>query len=500
MPKKLICLIIPPSPFLLDERVFMSLGILRIAAVLRQRDYGVDVLDLSGIKNPSDVLHTYFASAPDGVIYGITATTPQLPAAVRLSKDIRQNNPASRIILGGPHVTLTHAALKRERTSGIAHGRAAASFGKIIDHFDTFVAGDGEEAIFVAIGDSAPKVVDADDPKSALFLTPNQLSQLPFPARDLVDVTSYHHDVDGKNALNVILQLGCPFGCGFCGGRLSPSFRRIRLRSTENVIDEIRHIHLTYGTEALMFHDDELNVNPQFTTLLRELIKLQDELAVAFHFRGFIKAQLFTEEQAELMYQAGFRRILVGFEAADPRILKNINKSSTLEENTRCMEIADKYNLKVKALMSLGHPGESPETIGAVKDWLIKVKPHDFDVTVITTYFGTPYHDDAVPHATLPGVWTYTINGDRLHSYDVDYSVVEDYYKGKPDEGYTSYVFTDHIQPDELVRLRDWVEREVRTTLGIPYYSAGNVAQYEHSMGQGNIPGHILRHSATLTW
>ena len=29
-----ICLIIPPSPFLLDERVFMSLGILKIAAVL----------------------------------------------------------------------------------------------------------------------------------------------------------------------------------------------------------------------------------------------------------------------------------------------------------------------------------------------------------------------------------------------------------------------------------------------------------------------------------
>ena len=29
-----ICLVILPSPFLLDERVFMSLGILKVAAIL----------------------------------------------------------------------------------------------------------------------------------------------------------------------------------------------------------------------------------------------------------------------------------------------------------------------------------------------------------------------------------------------------------------------------------------------------------------------------------
>ena len=51
-----ICLIIPPSVFLLDERVFMSLGILRIAAVLENAGYSVDVLDLSGVKNYEEVV------------------------------------------------------------------------------------------------------------------------------------------------------------------------------------------------------------------------------------------------------------------------------------------------------------------------------------------------------------------------------------------------------------------------------------------------------------
>lgn len=58
---ELICLIIliPPSLFLLDDRVFMSLGILRIAAVLEKAGTTVDVLDFSGIANYLDVVVDY---------------------------------------------------------------------------------------------------------------------------------------------------------------------------------------------------------------------------------------------------------------------------------------------------------------------------------------------------------------------------------------------------------------------------------------------------------
>lgn len=491
MSAKHICLVIPPSPFLLNERVFISLGILRVAAVLRQEGYNVEVLDLSGVKNLEDVLVVYARLLGGSTTFGITATTPQLPSAIRVRNAIRKLLPESKIILGGPHVTLVYAAYLSEKKKGI-NGRATKALEQLEANFDISVAGDGEEAIFEALKDGAPKLIDAADPKLDLFLKPSQLSELPFPARDLIDFSSYHHWIGKRNATSLIGQLGCPFGCGFCGGRKSSTFRRVRLRTTDNVVAEIDHIHKTYHSDAFMFQDDELNVNTEMINLLLSLIKLQEKLGVDFIFRGYIKAQLFTEEQARLMYQAGFRRILIGFETATPQILKNIQKSSTLEENTRCMEIAHKYNLDVKALMSIGHPGESPETVRAVSDWLLKVKPHDFDVTVITPYCGTSYHDDAVPNDKYPGVWTYTVNGDNLHVLDVDYAVVEDYYKGKPDGGYQSYVYTDFISAEELVKMRDWVEREVRAKLGIPYYDAGEIVQYEYSTDQ-ELPSYILK-------
>ena len=40
------------------------------------------------------------------------------------------------------------------------------------------------------------------------------------------------------------------------------------------------------------------------------------------------------------------------------------------EDNTRCVDIAKRHNLKVKALMSIGHAGESFESVENTKQWL----------------------------------------------------------------------------------------------------------------------------------
>src|SRR5262249_12165935 len=159
---------------------------------------------------------------------------------------------------------------------------------------------------------------------------------------------------------------GCPFGCGFCGGRNSKSLRLIRNRSTASIIAEVEHLYRQYGYTGFMFYDDELNVSQSMVELMNALSDLQSRLGVDFPMPGFVKAELFTEEQAATMYRAGFRWLLCGFEAANERILENINKKASLDDNSRCLEIARKHGLRVKALMSCGHPGESEESIGDI--------------------------------------------------------------------------------------------------------------------------------------
>src|SRR5262249_17216610 len=131
-------------------------------------------------------------------------------------------------------------------------------------------------------------------------------------------------------------------------------------------------------------------------------------------------------------------------------------------------------------LMSLGHPGESVDTVKETRDWLLAVRPDDFDATVITPYPGSPYYDDA----TLDGLfWKCTCpNGDALYQTEVDYTAEADYYKGIPGQ-YVSHVWTEGLSRKALVMERDLLEDHVRAKLGIAY-PGGAVKSLEQSMGQ----------------
>lgn len=471
--------VIPPSGFLLDERVFPSLGVLKVAASLETGGVECDVLDLSGVGNIVEAVRKHVLAKPRAW-YGVTATTPQLPGAVIVAETIRATIPGAKLVLGGPHVTLLNAARKKHALGG----RIEADFQSLLSRFDVIVAGDGELAIWKAILPGVTGIIDADTPASPFFLSNKTLGEVALPARHKVDLLSYHYEVDGHRATSLIAQLGCPFGCAYCGGRNSPAFRRVRIRPQDRVVDELRALYMDFGFTGFMFQDDELNVNPGLMELLDKIRLLQEELGVEFRFRGFLKSQLVTEEQAAALYAAGFRHVLVGFEAADDRILLNIQKQATLAQNTRCMEICRKAGLKVKALMSIGHAGDTKETILAVRDWLLAVRPHDFDVTVITVYPGTPYFDDAKANGDH---WTFRSprNGDALHFRALDFLSEIPYYKGVPGQ-YQAFVWTETLTSEELVRLRDQVEDEVRKALGIPYPKAWAETHVESSMGQTN--------------
>jgi len=484
-----IILITPPSGFLLDERVFPSLGILKVGASLLNAGHNVDHWDFSGVSTYEQevpVICNILKNKGELPTFAMTATTPQMPAAIKITKVIREVLPEAKVILGGPHATLVNAATKGERLRAKL-GRGCSSLTRLLGHYNVVVTGDGENAIHQAI--SGPtgwfsrkdNLIDADDPKSEHWLTSQGFTDSPWPDRTLIDPNSYHYEIEGERAMHVVAQLGCPFACGFCGGRESYMLRRIRLRTTENVIAEMEHLHQTYGVKAMMLNDDELNVNPQMIPLMQAIKALGDKYRFTWKLRGFVKAELFNDDQAAALKLAGFEWLLCGFESANPRILHNINKKATREDNAKMLHIARKHGLKVKALMSAGHPGESEDTILDTRDWLLEQRPDDFDLTVITKYPGTPYWDHALPIGG--NTYCYTFNEDRLYSEDVDFLQDAAYYKGKPGD-YKSFVWTDYLSAEKLCRLRDEIEHEVRLKLGIAYPTSAIAKQYESSMGQ----------------
>lgn len=418
------CLIIPPASFLQDDWVFPPLGILRVGAVLEEAGHEVVVV------HGSDEI-------PSADVYGITATTPQMPAAM----EERQG----RTILGGAHATMVAASARRGGTRGKRVLEA------LLNQFSCVISGDGELAIHDALA-GGTGLLDADVEHSKYYVQ-NQ-DHLPLPARHLIDLDSYKYLIDGKRSTSMVTQLGCPFGCGFCGGRHSRFYRRVRRRSIAAVLREVEHL-IDLGYAGIMFLDDELNVSLDLVLLLERLEHYHLAL------RGFARASLFTEQQANAMAKAGFKEILFGFESGSDRMLTNMQKGS-VEDNTRAFQVAREAGLRVKALMSIGHPGESEETVKETAEWLLSQAPEEFDLTIVTPYPGSPYWDDAVE--TSEG-WSYTSPvGDRLHQIDSDYLHKSVWYKGITGQ-YSSHVYTDYLTAADLVYLRDFTDASVREVL-----------------------------------
>src|SRR5262249_46216759 len=152
-------------------------------------------------------------------------------------------------------------------------------------------------------------------------------------------------------------------------------------------LEEIDELVYRYDKRGIMFYDDELNVsNDALMALMEALIAYQERNALQLRLRGFVKAELFTLPQARIMYRAGFRMLLSGIESGDDGILDTMRKHTTRKINAEWVKNCHAAGIKAKALMSLGHPGESRQTVQNSLEWVLTSCPDDVDWTIITQY------------------------------------------------------------------------------------------------------------------
>ena len=400
-----VALIVPDAPFLLEPRSFPHLGVLYLSAALKQAGYKARVYDLTG---------GYKLPKVREEIVGITATSPQFKSALEIRDEIREYNPDALFVLGGPHATVAP-----ETCVG----------------FDVVVAGEGDEAIV----DIARRYEKEGRFKAVLKPEPiRDLDKLPYPDRDAVDLSSYKYYLLGDRCTNIQSQRGCPFGCAFCCGRTIKTYRWARYRSPENIEGEVDQIISRYRIKALMFYDDEFNLNKKHALEVCKMLKRKGVL-----WRCFIRTDLFDEELAKAMAEAGCVEVGAGVETGSPKIKKIINKGTTVEQDYKAVELCRKYGIKFKAFLIVGLPGEDYETFNETRRWLATAKPDNFDATIFMPYPGSE-------------IWEHPERYDIFFDKEeiVRSGFVGTYYKGASGGPERSFVSTSKLSAEEIARLR----------------------------------------------
>lgn len=408
-----VLLIHPPSSFLLSSNTFPPLGLLYLAGALRRGGHEALVADMGC----GDSLAGY---EPLGAI-GITATTAQLPYLRGIVEQCRQLYPAVPILLGGPHVTCSYNDPPKWNVEGAGVGEC-------------------EEVICYAV-----EVLKFGE-WNGLHYSPNyqaNIHRVGLPDRDAIDLHKYKYTLASQKATTLITQRGCPYSCHFCSRTVGQGV--VRLRTVEAIEEELRDIQRR-GFNAVVFYDDEFNVYHRHAVEVAEVL---GKLGMAW--RAFIRTNLFSEAQAEVFSENGCVELCAGVESGSKKILRMMEKNATPEQNSRARERCAKHGIRFKAFTMIGLPWEDYATVEATRQWLLDNRPDDFDICIFQPYPGTKI----VQHPERYDI-----------EFDLDYLTNPVWHKGTPGE-YKTTVRTKALSSDELIRLRDSIELEVREELGL---------------------------------
>lgn len=149
---------------------------------------------------------------------------------------------------------------------------------------------------------------------------------------------------------------GCPFTCSFCSYPTSAS--GVHYSEMDILKTHLDSIALLKGVESLIFIDDTLNVPPK---RFKEIINILKEYS--FKWYGFFRAQYADEDMVRQMKESGCEGLYLGMESGSNTILKNMNKSATVDAFHRGLGFLHKYGIKTFGSFIVGFPGEDESTV-----------------------------------------------------------------------------------------------------------------------------------------
>jgi len=284
-------------------------------------------------------------------VVGVTAGyLTQLPFACEIFRSIRIEAPQVYTVLGGPGITQLWK-----------YGRNAGAAKAVLDEVDLLVVGDGEAAL-VDILDAAeaqtsfqgiPNVVDQSNVSQPLNFRYVSLESLPPPAVEDLPLSSY---LSPEPFVHYAPTRGCYWGrCTFCDygpSQASPT-APYRERPIDAVMDDLQHI--SRFSRFIYFSVD--SVSPSFLAQIAGGIR---ERGLDLRWGAEVRLDMpINENHFKTLRDSGCVGVSVGFESANERILKLMNKGTQIDRMEAQIRGLAEAGIGVQIMGFTGFPTET---------------------------------------------------------------------------------------------------------------------------------------------
>lgn len=217
------------------------------------------------------------------------------------------------------------------------------------------------------------------------------LDSLPFVVniykRDL-NINNYQIPYLHKPYVSIYTGRGCPSKCSFCLWPQTFSGNSYRVRSVDNVLEEVKlTLELFPETKEIFFDDDTFTANK---SRARELSRGLKKLGITWSTTSRANTDY---ETLRIMKDSGLRLLVVGYESGNQEILNNIRKGITLEEAREFTKRCKGLGIMIHGAFVLGLPEETPESINDSIRFACELDVDTIQVSLASPYPGTKLYD-----------------------------------------------------------------------------------------------------------
>ena len=319
--------------------------------------------------------------AEDPLCVAMTTTFYLLNLPVNeMVKFIRERNPRTKVIVGGPLIA-NHVRNYHGEELNVALEDIGA---------DIYVNESQGEHTLTLIIDALKNGGDLSRVPNIIYKENGKLRQMPklFETNSM-DENFINWQTFVNEDLGPTVQTrtarSCAFNCSFCN--YPKRAGKLTLASLETIEKELDSLRGLGYVKNLVFIDDTFNVPlPRF----KDICRLMIEKDYQFNWFSYFRCSNSDEEAIELLAKSGCKGVFLGIESGSPTILQNMNKAATPEKYVRGLELLREYGVLTFASLIFGFPGETKETIKESVDFIKTTKPDYYRAQLWYCEPGTP--------------------------------------------------------------------------------------------------------------
>ncbi|MBF0312056.1 MAG: B12-binding domain-containing radical SAM protein [Oligoflexia bacterium] len=386
---------------------FINIGLLVVATMLKKQGYNISIIDMAYEENYQQLIRSSLDETTAFV--GLSVMTSQVPAALEISRLVKNINPSIPVVWGGPHPTFFIEETARSSLVDVAvvneSLKILPELAKRLSERDLLtglhgIAYKNDKQIIYAPNTDLDDIYDLGAIDHSCYdSTLYTKSPLFTPPLNKDQVVSYP----------LITGLGCCFKCRFCLNVILK--RKYRSKTPEVIIEELKDLQKKYGANAIWFMDEDFFINKKRTI---ELFKLVEKENLKFYWRSWVRVDHFKENYLDKktvswLTDLGWVWSSLGAESGSVKSLTYIQKGIQPEQIINSAKILSEVSSKnqhwARYTFIVGLPNETIDDVLKTFSLASKIRMinplTDITIAIFRPYPGSPMSKELMDKGNL---------------------------------------------------------------------------------------------------